>query len=280
MLGKIIADYHVIEKGLTMPESRDGFGADKIAGLVDNCLLYMDCYGDANEQVRYALSVLVEYDAVHKSANFKLDSKVQEKLDLAALKGSASSNQISVSAKDYFPDPNCGFGEFSQSRRSVRNYSGKEVSVDEIKKAVALAQNTPSSCNRQGTRVYVVSSRGKIDQLLSIQHGNRGFGHLANKFIIVTGALGYSFGRYERHLAYIDGGMYLMNLLYALHNRGIVACPLNSYFPHKVEDEFKTIFNIPDEEVLIGIISCGYAPDSFKIAYSYRSDVNNIFNVR
>jgi nitroreductase len=280
LLGKIIADYHVIEKGLTMPESRAGFGADKIIGLVDNCFSYMDSFGCDNEQVRYALSVLVEYDEFHKEANFKLDPKVQEKIELARTKKVESSNQISVLAKDYFPSDNCGFSEFSRSRRSVRHYSNKEVSLDVIKKAVAIAQNAPSSCNRQGTRVYVVSGKREIEKLLSIQRGNRGFGHLANKFIIVTGSLGYSFGRFERHLAYVDGGMYLMNLLYALHDRGVVACPLNSYFSHKDCAEFKTFFNIPDEEVLIGLISCGYATDSFKIAYSYRSSVDNIFNIR
>lgn len=94
-------------------------------------------------------------------------------------------------------------------------------------KSVGLAQNSPSACNRQPTRIHIIESEQLRNQVLELQGGNRGFGKLADTVIIISVELvGYRDVK-ERNNLFVDGGMYAMNLLYALHSYRIGACPLN-----------------------------------------------------
>ena len=85
----------------------------------------------------------------------------------------------------------------------------------------------------------------------------------------------------ERYQVYIDGGMYAMNLLYALHYNQIAACILNcSHTPEK-DELLRNICGIKDSENFIAMIACGIPPERFKIAISRRyerSDTNNIID--
>src|SRR3546814_5180755 len=66
---------------------------------------------------------------------------------------------------------------FFRTRASVRDYSSAPVPSAVIEEAVELALHSPSVCNRQASYVYCLQSRAIIDRALSLQNGNRGFGH-------------------------------------------------------------------------------------------------------
>lgn len=278
--GRIIADYHALEKGLTMPQMRYGFGTKKIVHLVNDILIYQKKYGN-NEQVSQAIRVLMEYNEVHKAANHSLPLEVSNALGKLVEISSAVDNttQYSFTKESFFKDINKPFPVFSQSRHTVRNYSDSEVDIDTLLEAVSIAQSAPSACNRQATRVYIYQDKDKIKQILELQRANRGFGHLANKVIVLTADIGYSHGLYERHQIYVDGGMFAMNLLNALHHLRIGACALNAYFSHSRANEIKKVGAIPQSENLIMIISCGIPPANFKVARSLRYPTQDIVTV-
>lgn len=284
MIGAIILQYHVIEKGLTMPESRLGFGKDRIISLSQDCIDYINKYGKGDEQVRHAIGVILEYEHYHKTNSYQLDSEVInaiKRLKSLNLEGIRKSSQVQTTREMYFKNINSSFIAFSNSRSSVRNYSTEDLQIIKIQKALELARNTPSACNRQSWRTYVYSDKQTIVRLLDAQGGNRGFGHLAHKLIIITGELGLFCYTNERNQVYIDGGMYAMNLLYALHNNEVAACILNCSFDHEKEQEIKVFGKIKDSEVLIAMITCGVAPSEFNIAASPRYSIgktNTIVN--
>jgi hypothetical protein len=72
--------------------------------------------------------------------------------------------------------------------------------------------------------VYSVSNDTAIEQVLALQNGNRGFGHLAKRVLIVSADLHAFIGPIERNKAFVDGGMFAMSLLYALHRLELGAC--------------------------------------------------------
>ena len=55
------------------------------------------------------------------------------------------------------------------------------------------------------------TNKNQIAKILEVQGGNRGFGHLANRLIIITSEVGVFTGVAERNQVYIDGGMYARN---------------------------------------------------------------------
>lgn len=58
--------------------------------------------------------------------------------------------------------------------------------MEDLMQAIELAQNAPSACNRQPGRVHLVENDLLKHKILDIQGGNRGFGHMADKVLIVT----------------------------------------------------------------------------------------------
>lgn len=278
LIGKIIQDYHVIEKGLTMPNARQGFGKERLLALVRNLIIHIDLFGMEDEQVVHGVGVVQEYWDKHEHMRSEFGEKIEVQInrlkEISA--GVTKTEQREESAETYFELKSGDFLEFAKSRKSVRNYSGEMVPLTKLHKAIEIATHAPSSCNKQGTRVHVYSEREQIDKILSVQTGNRGFGHLANRILVVTGDLSSAHNVYERNQVFVDGGMFAMNLLYGLHSEGLVACPLNCYLPYSKERRLREFCELPDSEMLVVIISCGYAPEDFQVALSHRYPVSSI----
>ena len=81
LIGLIIRKYHVIEKGLTMPQTKLGFGKAIIISLCYDCKCYIENYGKDDEQLVQALSVLIEYMDFHKKNHYSLEFSLTEVID-------------------------------------------------------------------------------------------------------------------------------------------------------------------------------------------------------
>lgn len=271
--------YHVIEKGLAMPNMRLGFGHDKIVELYHLINTDMKRYG-ISKSVTDAVSVLKEYKRVHENANYRLPSDIMEILEdisntFADIK---PMNQTEVTKEEYYSSINKDFKDFSMSRHSVRNFSGS-VSLDDIKKAIDLAHYCPSACNRQPVRVHIVSDPKLKNECLKLQNGNRGFGYLADKLLIMTGDLSTVLGGQEFFDLGNQVGIFTMNLCYALHYYRIAHCVLNWYAMPSQDKQLRKLLNIPDEETIFSFIVCGDVPEKFKLVMSPRIPVEQIYTI-
>lgn len=223
---RIIACYHVIEKGLTMPNRHLGFGKEVLKSLISLSLSYSEKYGTEDEQLLCALEIIKAYDVLHKTNKFLLDSELQTKIDdVLALHRVEPIKEFIFTNNDFFNNIDKPFDVFSKSRHSTRHFNGS-VSTDSVKEAIKLAQYAPSACNMQPTRIHLVTNHEQCKQILDLQAGNRGFGQLIDKVIVLTvkisGCVKYS----DRFTPFIDCGIYTMNLLYSLHFHKIGAIPL------------------------------------------------------
>lgn len=283
IISQIALCTHVVEKGLTMPHMKHGFGQELIIRLIGLCRNWASSYDQTNPFFNRAISVILEYDIVHKQLNHIFDDPFRSTLkqfvnDYNYLK---PSNQIISSGADqFFYFSQSSFPEFSGSRHSIRNFSKKDVPVQSLIDSIKLAQNAPSACNRQSVRVHIVCENDKIQRILSIQNGNRGFSELVNRLLIVTFFIPCYGTVKERNLGYIDAGIFSMNLLYALHYNHIGACPLNWCDSPKDDKELRSAINIDSKETVTLIIACGFAPENeFKIAKSERIDYQSIITI-
>jgi len=276
-IGRIVQNYHVIEKGLTMPDMKHGFGEDRMMLLINDCLDYLRKYDSQNTQFLHAVGVVEEYKRIHSEINFQLKGVLHNRIDelLEKVKYIPHVEQINATKEAYFEMHAAPFDRFSESRRSVRHFEGK-IEISQIHKAIKLAQNSPSACNRQPSRVHIIENRELIIKALGLQNGNRGFGHLADKLIVLTSDLSAYQVAEERNCVFVDGGIYAMNLLYALHFEKIAACSLNWCSSPDKDLEMRDIINIPDSEIIILLIACGNLPKKLKLAASKRNDYKKI----
>ncbi len=282
LIENIITRYHMIEKGLTMSEARLGFGKDAILSLCELSIEYLSKYSASEEQLIHAIGVIFEYERFHQIHNYTLNDKLVSKIKLlkCICPNITCSVQIKTTRKDYFSQTEGSFLQFSNSRKSVRNYTNQDIPIDIFTEVFDLARNAPSACNRQAWRTYLFTDKEQINEILNIQGGNRGFGHLANKVIVISGEVGAFASTGERNQIFIDGGIYAMNLLYALHYYQIAACILNCSTTIEKDRALRKSTKIKESEVFIAIISCGIPPEDFEIASSKRSKIKRTNTVK
>lgn len=280
LLDYLIVFYHPIEKGLAMPNFRLGFGKDRLLSVINLINEYESKWGDNdNKIINDAISVIKEYDSIHKQIKYKLDSKLQAAIDNIILKHTNvyPSHQPDYSRDSFFSFSKSDFKEFAKSRRSVRNYLEDEhIDKKIIFNAIELSITAPSTCNRQSVKVHVIENKELVKDVLSLQSGNRGFGHLADYVLILTSDLQSWNVPGERFSPYIDSGIFAMNLLYSLHYYRIGACPLNWSENTARNEKLHKLLNIPDNEIITMMISCGRTPEYFKVVRSERKSLDDI----
>lgn len=279
---KIILDYHSIEKGLLFPQTRFGFAEDKIKRL--NHLLKNEkiVSNSQKSQIKIAYKVMCEYYELHEKNNFDISTFYTEQDYLfykEILNKSYNANFSGVmehNKDEFFDQALSSFDQFSNSRKSVRNFTGNNIDDSIIKKAIHLSKNAPSVCNRQPSKVYYLKDKSKIDKVLELQAGLEGFSKNINQLLVVTTDVNYYYSIGERYQFYIDGGVYLMNLLYALHFYNIAACPANWAKEKDDEKKIKQLVSIKDSEKVICLIAIGEADQSFRTTLSKRRELNEL----
>ena len=170
------------------------------------------------------------------------------------------------------------FRDFAASRHTVRNFSSESIDMAIIIDSIKLAQTAPSACNRQGVRVKIIDSEEMKTKVLSIQNGNRGFGQLADKILLLTFEQGSCEYEY-RASGYIDVGIFAMNLLYALHVNGICACTLNAHLTIPQYEILQNLLGYNKSEIPVLFIAIGYPLPQFQIAKSERFSTNVIYQI-
>lgn len=271
--------YHIVEKGLTMPVPRPGFGRAVVIGLCNTIFEYDSLNLDHSElEFKQSVSVLKEYKEFHAEIKYELDEEISKLLSTIETKFANvnGEKQIRISNKDYFNEVNIPFDKFCNSRFSVRNYINKEIPMEVLHECIDLAQKSPSFCNRQPTRVHIVKSADKKEKILAVQNGNRGFGDLAETLLVLTSVVSTTKNIDERNENHLNGGMFAMTLLNALHWKKIAACSLNWSVSEGRDQTLRRVLNIPDNEVVLLVISCGYPPEEFSMARSPRKSWSEI----
>lgn len=275
LLSAMVVDAHTIEKGLTMPNKKYNFGHKKLNKIISDTDYFIKTFNNPDDRFENVISILFEYYKYHVSNGISIsDANVNAGiLRLINLYPNIQpSSQYSFTKNEFFSKSSSDFLEFSSSRHSCRNLPGN-VDPDLLSKALELAQNTPSTCNRQATRIHVIYGH---EPVVKYQKGNRGFGHIVKTSLLITSKLTHWEGGRLRHAPYVDGGIFIMNLLYSLHYYGIGACTLNMYQEPREVKNIQKKLSIPKDEVPIALIAIGMPPDVFEIAKSTKRPANTI----
>jgi nitroreductase len=266
--------YHIVEKGLALPSPRLAFGKEKINDIIDKSEVYIKLYGQ-NSTIISIKKCLECYLEFNKSIDLPEDYEKKITSFLEKIEENGEGGTKELNKKTTLEKGNIPFHDFVTSRNSVRDFSSDSIEHQVINNAVNSARYSPSVCNRQGWFVHYYSNKEQISKLLSHQNGNSGFTDSVDKLLIVTGDL-RAFTRFEHNQLFIDGGLFSMNLMLALHSLGVGTCPLNTCCDLLTENKIKTIGNIGKSERLIMYIAVGNLKEKYKVAISSRQPVENI----
>ncbi len=272
----LLRENHVIEKGMSLRNPRKGFGQEKVMALIRHLFRYADKYANADIAfLRLPLETIAEYIDFTKNNGFTIH-EIEKSFESLCEKCGFSPKRkqggvTQVVGKDLKEAARGNFESLLLNRHSIR-YFKRTVLPSKllIEQALELAQRTPSACNRQAWKTHVYFGADSVN-LVKWQGGCRGFEDEIMCSIVVTSNL-KAFLWHEVHQAYIDGGLYAMNLINALYCLGLGSIPLSLGFNWEKLKELVS-FGIPENEVPIVIIGCGEMEDSFHVAISKRKGI-------
>lgn len=251
--------YHTIEKGLSYENYRPGFGKENINKLISAMEQYNTNGYDINAfTYRTALSCLFAYIEKNKKYAYEdlsLEGRVKK------LKGTPNEYGGTISISRPHNTEHMTYEELVSSRHSIRHFSGETVNLKLLEESIELAQYTPSACNRQGWKTWIIVDKDVTNIILKNQNGNRGFGNEFDKILIVTADVRAQQKNREFFQAFIDGGMYAQSILNSLYYKGIAAVPLSASLTTNQENAIRKATGINDAEVLIIFIGVGNYPD-------------------
>src|SRR5690606_32764999 len=124
------------------------------------------------------------------------------------------------------------------------------------------------------SKVYLLEDKDKIDKTLAIQGGFRGYSEKVHQLLVVTNDRNYYYTVGERNQFYIDGGIFLMNLLYALHFFEIASCPANWGKTIEHEKKLSHVIDISKSEKIMCLIPIGIAVENFRVTLSKRRELD------
>lgn len=275
---------HGFEKGLSRSESfRPGFGNDYMKPLAEEMNKWLKRGRDPQDSFFViATSVVHNYFARHKALDFDVshywklfDAPVQDAVNKVSdrLGGAAAANMVRDVHVDGLADR--GFSDVVFSRRSIREFNTDPVSDDDIKRAVQIAMQAPSVCNRQPVRVHQIAHIDAMKAALELQGGFRGY-KLPPKLLLVTSDLSAFVGAVERNQAFIDGGLFMMLMLLGLQQVGLGSCSLNTAMNAERESAIRKILNIPESEVFISFVAVGHYDPEILVPKSTRIPVEEV----
>ncbi len=260
---------HALEKGLSVTEKKPNFGEAKAIELIS----LLSACNSAEMKDRQALelgkSVLTAYSAYKHS--------VGEDTSFIPEKYQTCSTQL-AGKKEFQSHDSQAFVSIANNRHSIRSFASGSIDEEALEKAIALAQSAPSACNRQSSSVYVCSDRGKINQVMARHGGTSGFSNVA-AVLALTGNLSLYQNEYERNTVFVDGGIFLLNLLYSLDAFRIAACPIIWGAEPDNDGFLYNLFSIPENEEIISLILIGNYPDQeIFIPMSTRRETKDILH--
>ena len=157
------------------------------------------------------------------------------------------------------------FNEFSKlvlDRQSCRNFNDKPLDKETIDKIVTLALNTPSACNSQPWKMYVVTEENMRREVASAVQDTfmNKFVDKAQAFIVVADtdaklAPGASLKFAKNHFVKYDVGELVAYLTLGAESLGVSSCIIGWVNQKKLQ----TVIPFGENEISNIVIALGYS---------------------
>ncbi len=270
---------HYIEGGMSFPDVRLGYGQEKARSIIAKLRAYIADF-EPDETVQWAIATLRDYLDYHRAKGAPLpdlEEAVEQlgcQFELAEAADGGGSELVTADAIRAAADVD--FTAFLNNRHSVRQYRPGPVDDAVIRKAVANAQQSPNVCNRQTCRVYALNRREDVQRVLAYQAGNAGFRQEIETVFVITSNMEHLNLIGERYQGWIDGGIFAMTLALSLHAEGLGACFLNWSVEMEQDRALRRCLAIPDNELVITMMSAGHLKDEFRVPVSQRKPLEDV----
>ncbi len=269
--------YHALEKSMSFSNRCVNSGWANAFILLD-IIKEAKRSGNVGFHDRAGLSVLIKFIDLEENKHTRMAVDIRKKIEAFDFYSNKEHGIKNISAIDFkkgvLGDPE----RFFFSRYSLREFKEEVVSEELIKRAISLALKTPSACNRQEWHVYHTDDKNIKSIALSYQTGNRGFGDNIQNLMILASDLKAFMPGQEHYQHWIDGGMFAMSVIYALHSLGLASCCLNWSQSPANDKKLRSCLDIKDSHTIIMMLAIGFPKEKNNACISTRRPLEEIYS--
>jgi len=166
--------------------------------------------------------------------------------------------------------------KLNQLRKSVRWFKQTNVPRDLIDKAIMVARQAPSACNRLPYEYRIFDDPELVKEVGKIPFGASGYYRNIPTIIVLVGKLNHFFSSRDRHIIYIDASLSAMSFMLALETLGLSSSVINWPDFEPLEIKMRKTLKLKIDERPIMLIAVGYPDPEGKVAFSQRKSLNSL----
>lgn len=267
---------HRLEKGLTIRSPKKLWGWEKAKALC-SLIVRADPVTD-KFAIETGKGVLNAYITAKKATEDQEEIQKVQQLESSLEENNISLQQannggaVLLTAEEvaFSTEEKTVIEKLFNTRHSVRDYSEERVSQEALLQAIQLANQCPSACNRQPTKVYVISA----EERETLGYPNE---YNATQYLIITGCVS-SFKTTEMNDWIVSAAIFAGYLTLSLHAQGIGSCVIRKNLVKDTEYNkvIRSFCSIPEREQIVLELAIGKYKDTFKVPVSNRLSAHEI----
>ena len=273
---------HSLEKGMCHENMRP-FGFEKISSLIKKMQEYEKYDKEFQSTAsKMGISIINNWLLLFDKQNWEKTTTYNDAKEYINKIKNIEVKLVDVGFKELNNPTSNKYNNFDyldavKTRHSVRNFNKKKLERKDIEYCIKSAILSPSACNRQMIKIYYIADERKKKELEKLIMGLSGFNkENVNLFVITFDISAFTFYG-ERNQGYLNAGLFSMNLVNAMHFRGIGSCFLQWGNTNREETKIKQLLSIPKNERIAIVIGAGYYTDKNLIAKSARKKIEEIY---
>lgn len=271
---------HRLEKGILMQPRREVFALDYIEETVEFYeIAAARPMGFSNldaGEMQWAHDVLAEYFSIVSPTDPVVASA---RARFAEIKAPGTPSDVHPYPQGTLKRTDITYDQMlalAQSRRSIRWFKDTPVPRELIDKALLVARQSPSACNRLPYEFEVFDNPDQVKEIAGIPFGAAGYSHQIPTVIVVKGDLSNYFSPRDRHVPYIDASLATMGFIYALETLGLSSSVINWPDFEPLEAKMAKALSLKPHQRVIMLLAVGYPDPDALVAYSQKKDIANL----
>ncbi|GGH41193.1 nitroreductase family protein [Microbacterium album] len=260
---------HMLEKGLTMRPRRDTFAVDYIEQTIASFDALLRSGGLAQDamEFQWMRAVLDEYFEATAASRNPVIARARERF--AALHCGETTSETGPHVHQLMGHVTIDdLTSLAHGRRSVRWFTSEPVPLEAVDRAITVAAEAPTACNRQPYRFEIFDDPGSVAKVAAIPMGTKGFAGQIPGIIVVIGDLSAFFDERDRHLIYVDASLATMGLILGLEAQGIASCSINWPDMPDRESRMRDLLGLAPWERVVLLVAYGYADPQGLVPFS------------
>lgn len=269
---------HRLEKGIIMMPRRDIFARDYItetldfyARAVDQCELKPGSMDPT--EMDWAHNVLEEYFRVSTGSHPVVDAARER---FASLEYEPTTRSTIPYVKKQLSSVSYDdLHSLALQRRSVRWFEQTPVPRELIEKALRVARQAPTACNRLPYEFRVFDDPDMVQTVAGIPFGAAGYAHNIPMIVVVVGKLEAYFSPRDRHAIYVDSSLAAMSFMFGLESLGLSSSVINWPDFEPLELKMQKTLGLGISDRVVMLIAVGFAHAEGMVPFSQKKELES-----